>query len=72
MSLRSALNLVLEEYSSQSQYSITGNELASFIRSDIPKLIAQIVGGDERYTSVAAQAKGIGPAVLGSQYSIDL
>lgn len=49
MSLRSALNLVLEEYPTQSQFSITGNELASFIRSDIPELIDQVVGGDERY-----------------------
>lgn len=49
MSLRSALNLVLEEYPAQSQYSITGNELASFIRSDIPELIGQVVDGDERY-----------------------
>lgn len=48
MSLRSALNLVLEEYPAQSQSAFTGNELASFIRNEIPGLIRAVVD-DERY-----------------------
>lgn len=49
MSLRSALNLVLEEYPAQRGYSFTGNDLASFIRGELPALVAEVVGDDERY-----------------------
>lgn len=58
MSLRSALNLVLEEYPAQSQYTFAGNDLASFIRTDLPKLVRQVVGSNERYEIRGSAGKG--------------
>jgi 5-methylcytosine-specific restriction protein A len=58
MSLRAAIDLVLEEYPIQSQYRFAQNPLADFIRNDLPSTVAQQIDSDGRYLVEGSPGKG--------------
>ncbi len=58
MSLRAAIDLVLEEYPTQSQYRFAQNLLADFIRNGLPSTVAQQVDSDGRYLVEGSPGKG--------------
>jgi 5-methylcytosine-specific restriction enzyme A len=58
MSLSTAFNLVLENYPAQKWNAFTGNDLAAFIRTDLPQLVRSVIGDDDRYSVKGSAGQG--------------
>lgn len=58
MSLQAALKILLEEYPKAMKEPIKENEVANFIRNDIPEYISKIIGSNERFIIEGSPGKG--------------
>lgn len=58
MSLNAALKILIEEYPKAIKAPFKNNEVADFIRKDIPEFINEIVGSNERFKIEGSPGKG--------------
>lgn len=58
MSLNAALRLLIEEYPKATLLPFKGNEVAEFIRKEIPEYISEIIGKNDRYLVEGSPGKG--------------
>ncbi len=58
MSLNKALNLFLEEYPKAIKKQFAGNQVADFIRNDVPNILKSIIGNSERYKFYGSAGQG--------------
>jgi len=58
MSLNAALKLLIEEYPKATALPFKGNEVAEFIRKDIPEYVSEITSKNDRYLVEGSPGKG--------------
>lgn len=58
MSLNAAFKLLIEEYSKATLLPFKGNEVAEFIRKEIPEYVSEITGNNDRYLVEGSPGKG--------------
>ncbi|MGE5363424.1 MAG: MrcB family domain-containing protein [Bacteroidota bacterium] len=58
MSLNSAIRLLFEEYPNAVKKELKNNEVAEFIRSEIPAIIRDIIGPNDRYEVQGSPGQG--------------
>lgn len=58
MSLNTALTLFIEEYPNATKQQFSGNGVAEFIRQEIPSVLREIIGDNERYIFQGSPGQG--------------
>lgn len=58
MSIATALNLLLEEYSEAKKHALKRHPLADFIRNDIPSLLEEVIGPNDQYLVQGSPGQG--------------
>ena len=58
VSLNAALKLLIEEYPKATLLQFKGNEVAEFIRKEIPEYVSEITGNNDRYFVEGSPGKG--------------
>lgn len=58
MMLNAALNLFLEEYPVALSQSFAGNTVAEFVRHDVPLVVGQVIGENDRYIVHGSPGQG--------------
>lgn len=58
MSLNAALNLFLEEYPTAVSQLFTDNAVAEFVRREVPLVVAQVIGENDRYIVHGSPGQG--------------
>lgn len=70
MSLNAALSLFIQEYANARGTIFAKNAVADFIRKDIPEVIRETLGPNQRYVVEGSPGQGVWAGCLGPLYLI--